>query len=195
MDITPQLHMKGRKRQAIDATVVREVTEEDLALFAGERGKQKPIGIQRLREKHHALARSLASGLSQNEAAYMHGFTPSRVSILKNDPTFTDLVNHYVGDIDLTFAEVNKKAADLGEHALDVLGHRLEESEEDFSKAELLSIATTMMDRTGNGVKSTSEVNVNVNMADRLASARQRVIEQRNANLFEGELKDVTPGE
>src|SRR5687768_16258292 len=81
----------GRKARSVTAEVTRELTRSDLALLKTERGVQ-PSHIQRLSERHHALARCLASGLSVADACAITGYTPSRVSILKGDPSFEELI-------------------------------------------------------------------------------------------------------
>lgn len=154
--------------------MTRELRESDLALLATER-HVAPSHVQRISSRHHALARSLASGMPAIEAALCTGYTTSRISVLKADPAFQELIAHYTkveGDV---AADLGQRMATLGVEAAEVLAERLETTPESFANDELSDLMKVAADRTGHGPASrTTNVNVNVNLGDRLRAARER---------------------
>src|SRR5262245_47529587 len=87
VDLGLNLHLGGRAAKPVFAQVTRPLREADLALLSSERGIQ-PVALKRITERHHALARCLATGMSATEASIVTGYSPSRISILKDDPAF-----------------------------------------------------------------------------------------------------------
>lgn len=145
-----------------------------MALLATERGIQ-PTQIQRLSERHHALARCLAAGLSVADACAVTGYTPSRVSILKGDPSFEELIAFYQGGKAELVLDIGQKMLQNAKEAAAILGERLEEKPDEFAPDTLLDIQKAGADRNGHGPSSrTTNVNVHVNLADRLQAARKR---------------------
>lgn len=187
MDLDLELsRVRGRAKRKIAAEVVRDLTQADLAMLETERGVQ-PRELTRLRERHHALARALASGLSEGEAAAVTGYDLSRISVLKGDPAFKELLAFYRENVNASYAEMHELLAGMSKDAALILRERLEDEPEDFGHGQLLEIAKMGADRTGHGPSSTStQVNVHVDMAERLERARERVakaktIEHREA--------------
>ena len=172
------LQLMGKKPSSVSGTVSRELTEEDINELQEERGTQA-APIKKIRDRHHALARNLASGMSQNEAAISCGLSPSRVSILKSDPAFKELLAFYRTDVDNTYRDLHEKLSGLASDAADELTERLEENPETLSTGQLMEVVKLGADRTGHGPQSSNTtVNVNVDMAARLEAARKRVAEK-----------------
>ena len=96
-DLNFDIHLGGRATKALDAEAVRELGQSDLALLATERHIQ-PSHVQRLSSRHHALARCVATGMSAEEASACTGYTSSRISVMKDDPAFAELVSFYQSD-------------------------------------------------------------------------------------------------
>jgi hypothetical protein len=187
LDIT-KLTGRGRKALPLDVSVVRELREEDLQLLAVP-GETKPMELKRLSDRHHGLARALASGLSEGEAAVMFGYDLSRVSILKGSPAFQELLSLYRDVKDQEFADMTARLAGLAKDAVLVLQDRLEEAPEEISTGQLLQIVQVGADRTGHGPSSKQEVSVTHNLAQRLDAARQRA----RAAMIEATALDITP--
>lgn len=189
---TLEIALMGRRRkggdQPLAAVVARPLTREDVESLGTERGT-RPVPVRELRARHHQLARSIAAGLSAIEIAAITGYSTSRISILQNDPAFQDLVSHYRGLDEAAFvaaqADANVMAATLKTQSMEELSNRLEDAPEEFTPGQLLDVAKTMMDRTGQGpATSTTNLNINIGLADRVKAARERVM---------GRLVDVTP--
>lgn len=189
MDLNLELSIPARKRAPLTAEVVRELREEDLVLLETvDKGVKSPP-IKRLSERHHALARLLASGVPPGEAALIAQYDPSRVSILQADPSFKELLEFYRRDFTKEYADMHARLAGLSLDAINELRDRLEESPDAFSNTMLLELVTKAADRSGHGpASSTTNVNVNLNLADRMREARQA--KQEAMKVIEGKSKE-----
>lgn len=189
-DIFDGLQVMGRKRRDVSATAVRGLTSEDLVtLMDGEKGSQAPA-LKRISERHHALARLLAGGTPPGEAALIAGYDNSRVSILQNDPAFNELVEFYREDITRELRGLHERMYGLALDAADVLQDRLEDEPEKVSVGQLLEVLKIGADRTGFGPSSqTTNVNVNVDLANRLEAARKRVKARQYGTVIEGDVE------
>ena len=173
---------RGRAARPIVAEVVRELGPADLGLLGEERGST-PSALKRLSDRHHALARNLASGMAPGEAAIMSGYVLSRVSILQDDPAFRELVAFYRRDVEFSYRDLHQRLSGLALDAAEELADRLETEPEKVSVGQLMEITKMGADRTGFGPQSsTTNVNVNVDLAGRLQRARERVA----ARMIEG---------
>lgn len=165
----------------MSAVQVRELDEVDVALLDADRGSTAPP-LKRLSERHHALARCLASGMADGDAAITCGYVPSRVSILKADPAFKELLVFYSSDVNSKYLDMHGVLAGLSLDAAMELRERLEtdiEAEEKkISVGQLMELVKVGADRTGFGPQS-SQLNVNVDLAGRLQAARERVALRR----------------
>jgi len=140
----------GRRALPLEAEVVRPLNEADLALLATKDAGSTAPPLKKIGDRHHALARLLASGVSEGEAALITGYDISRVSILKNSPAFQELVALYRKEVDTQFSTTLEHMAGLSKDAVVELRDRLEENPERFSVNELTKIISEMYDRTKN---------------------------------------------
>jgi hypothetical protein len=176
---TPSARIQGRARRAPLIEYIRDLRPSDLALLSIERHTTAPT-IQRLRDSHHALARCLATGAHPAEASLVTGYSLSRISILKADPSFQELLAFYREKTDEVFVDVNARMSALSLEAIAELQERLDDDPGAFSRVELLEIAKVFADRTGYGPSSKSlNVNMNVDLATKLERARQRALEHQ----------------
>lgn len=174
------LPVVGDLVEPLTVEVAGELDDVDMALM-GTGAAVKAPPLQRLRARHHALAKALAEGMRPGIAAATFGYDPSRVSILQADPTFCELVEHYRASAEHDYAQMRSRLLGLSVEAIDEINRRLEEEPEKLTTPVLVKIAEFGSDRTGHGKKAETEVNINIGLADRLRQARQRA------------LKDVTP--
>jgi hypothetical protein len=138
----------GRLPAKLEVEYVRDLNAADFALMSSEPLGSKPPAIKRLTDRHHALARLLAAGTPEGEAALILNYDISRVSILKNSPAFQQLVALYRGEVQREFASVIDHMAGISRDALVILRDRMEDNEDRFSNNELMKIATDFTDRT-----------------------------------------------
>jgi hypothetical protein len=190
MDLDLDIRTKGRATIPLTVRTVRPLCEADVAMLASETGT-KTSAVKRLSDRHHALARAIASGMPPGEAAIMCGYALSRVSILQADPAFRELLAFYREEKDRAFRSVQDKLAGMASDVLDELQTRIEDEPEKLTITQMLQIVTMAADRTGNGPSSTQNVNVNEGLARRLEAARQRV-EDRRAKIIEGAVGPAT---
>ena len=169
------------------AEVDREIGELD-----GLPAAETRTPLKRLRDRHHALARALASGMPHGEAALTVGLTPGTVSALLADPSFKELLTFYRADTARVYRNMHEGLAGVARDAVEIIAERLEEAPEKLTVSQLLEIAKMGADRTGHGPKSSQDVNVTIGLADRMAAARDRAVAMRQSRLIEGEVTDVT---
>lgn len=180
------LEISGAPKKPLVIEEVCEVELADLTKLMSARDT-KPPALVKLRDRHHALAKMLASGMSEGEAGIACGYTPSRVSILKNDPSFQDLLAHYRGNAtDRHFDRADLMEA-LSRDVIEELSDRLENDPDSFTINQLESLAKTFADRTGMGPSSKTEVNVKVGLGSRFEAAQKRAAAQRHPMI------DITP--
>ena len=173
LDVTPRL--SGRAQRPPQVLFVRDLKNADLALLASERGIKAPL-VQRLRDRHHALAKCLANNMSNSEASAITGYDPSRISILKNDPSFQDLVTHYRDVKNAASAEFHDRAETLSLTAMDIIQERLEDTPDEISIPTAIEIIKLTADRTGHApVQRNVNLNINTDTAQRLNAARARL--------------------
>jgi hypothetical protein len=148
----------GRRKSNLSAEVVRELTPADLLKTEVEAGI-KPISIKEIRNTHHTLARLLAQGTKPHDAAIILGMSVSRISILKGDPAFSQLLSHYESmekaGFEVARADMRERLAAVGFDAIEILHEKLLDRPEVFTPKELLSIVEASADRTGHGKTST----------------------------------------
>lgn len=169
----------GRGKIAKERAIlgIRDLVRDDLELLREKR--QLPV-IQRIRDPHHALARALASGVRQFEAAARCGYSVNRVSQLEKDPAFRELVAYYRDLVAASFKEeVDEYYQLLASNAAKaerMIADKLDTADdagEALPTRELIAISRDSADRIGYGKKQTN-LNVNVDFAAQLEKAIQR---------------------
>ena len=165
-----------------DCDIARELTAADLATLDQERGSRPP-SIKRLTDMHHWIAQLVSRGEAGYSIALATGYSQSRISILKGDPTFQELVAHYQAEVSEVHKEfyVNTQAkiAALHNDTLDYLHDRVTEAHQTmdptFQIRDALDIAKYAADRSGFGPSTKSQsLNLNVDIAGQLEAGRRR---------------------
>lgn len=176
----------------------RALTQTDLAeLMSQPKGTSEAGAVtplKRLRERHHALARLLASGgCSMQDAAIITGYEAATISTLKQDPLFQDLVLFYQNEVNAEYRTMQAQLAGLGEDAVAELRKRVEDDPAALGATFLLDLVVKIADRTGNGPTSTTktEVSVTVDLASKMKAARIRAREA--SAQIDVEARDITP--
>jgi hypothetical protein len=102
--------------------------------------QERPSSIKRIRDHHHFIARLIAQGKRTTEVAREVGYSISRISILKGDPAFRQLVEMYranYGQLDeIAYLDVKKKAALLLANTIDHRNDQYEEDPDSISPSE-----------------------------------------------------------
>jgi len=159
---------------------VRSLARADLSLLAQTRDTPAGSVVAKLRDPHHRIARCLASGMKQNEAAAICGMSYNRVHTLLKDPAFQDLVSKYRGQVDEAFVRSQDHFMEMATanmlRAESMIMEKLEDAEERgefLPTRDLLAISRDAADRFGYGKKNTT-LNVNADFAALLEAARRR---------------------
>jgi hypothetical protein len=82
------------------------------------------------------------------ECSNLTGLSGPRISDLKNDPAFQELVSYYAEELNEVYIDVHQRMAALGTSVLEELAERFESDPEKFTKRELMDLFTTMADRS-----------------------------------------------
>jgi len=143
--------VKGMLPKQLSAEYLRDLVAEDLVeLRKHELPTSQPQPVAKIRPSHHLLAQLLAGGKHTDiEVAAITGYTTSRISILKKDPAFKDLMAFYQKQVVEAFGDVVEKFKRLTTDALAVAQERLDESPEMISTKDLVSLITVAGDRAG----------------------------------------------
>lgn len=151
------LPSRGRTGQSILFEPVGSLTAKDLLRLATDPTIPKvgPPAIKKWRDRHHAIARHLASGRTVVETAALTGVTAQRVGDLeRTDPAFGQLLDYYREQIRVSSVddaqEFQGKWRDIGRAALETIQERLEDDElrAKMSVEELRRLASDASDRT-----------------------------------------------
>lgn len=157
----------------------RPLTPTDLSAL--ERAPVDGRGIKKLRGSHHRVALLLAAGYREQQVAEMVGYSPQRVTTLKQDPAFADLMAYYQNEVD----ENTREELDLYYSiaianrikSARMIGDKLDAIEDagldTVSLRELVTVHSDFADRTGYPKRSVA-VNVNVDFAAQLEKAVKR---------------------
>lgn len=132
--------------------------------------------LQRLRQNHHRLAQYLSMGMSDIQAGALCNYSANRISILRNDPAFRELLAHYAANQKEEFSDFVAASADL---SLDMVAHlreMLETAPERITPTIALEAIRTLADRSGNApLTRTANLNVNIGMGDKMEGIRERL--------------------
>lgn len=132
-----------------------------------------PQPLNAVRHTHHKLARLLALGMDESRAAYICNYDVSRVSILKSDPLFIEVLNYYSIQVEESFVDTVEVMKGLSLDALGELTSRLQSNPNSFTVPHLIELVKAMADRSGNG--PTSNHNVNARVLNLTADDIQRI--------------------
>lgn len=181
----------ARSKAQILLSEGRILEDEELEVLNSERGISAPQ-IKSIRQTHRRLAQILAIGTSDSVAAGLVGLSPSRVSILKNDPAFKALMQTFQEHKDQQVIDLLGKLSEVSMNALDELRDRLLDEPEKISNTQLLDIITNGLDRLGHSpTQKIAVARVDISeLKKNAALARADQVTLRETNLIEGVLSD-----
>jgi hypothetical protein len=165
------------KAPDLEAVIDRALEVSDLVK------PQKTNHLKKLTQRHHHLARCLAKGMANWEAAAVTGYAGVTISILKQDPMFKELIKAYTEKTDLVLADFHERLHGLAIDAHDLIRDRMENTPDEISTAQAMALMELASDRIGYGPQSTQTHNHTHGMADRLEAARVRAQQQRQIEL------------
>jgi len=152
--------------------IERELTAADLAVLGRPRGV-KSAPLKRLTAMHHSIARLMAQGEAGYAIARATGYSESRLSVLRGDPAFQELIvqkskeiGAIVHDYDV---EAAAKMALFRNDGWEYLHERMMAGE--MTDRDVLDGVTKAADRTGFGPQTKSQ---NLSVVMDLGPALQR---------------------
>lgn len=169
------LRIMPERSNKMAPVVVRELTEDDFKLFEKAPAPKPESAVRRLSERHKNVARFLTDGYKPGEVAVLTGYSEGTIKHLMTDPAFQNLLQFFANHKEEAFVPYFEKLAEVGAMALDLIRDKLEEEPEKQTMGQLQELVKMTADRTGFGPQTTSNVNVQVNIADRLQAARKRI--------------------
>ena len=157
---------------------VRGLTCADLEVLRQPCAK---TSIKTLRDSHHRIARLVAIGKNNLEVAAEAGMSIGRISQLRQDPAFMNLVADYRAEVHEIWKDHVDHMAEMAVtnmvRAESLIGDQLAQAQEEGADPiplrDLARITADRMDRFGYG-KHTTALNVNVGFAARLEQAIHR---------------------
>lgn len=167
----------------LEMQVSRELTPEDMLVRSATPVNSKPAGLKQLRAVHHKLAQQLAMGVKEGEASLATGYSLSRISILKADPAFQELMAFYQGSQKEAYVDVVQRMAGLATTAVEVMQERLEEHPDGIATKDLNSILKTAADRGGYSPVRKSEHKSVMLTAEDLKSMKEEVESKQNGQI------------
>lgn len=186
---------KGKMLSPLELEVLGGVDVSDLVeRTTAELQTSEAPSIARLRQIHHEIARLLASGLTETEVAASTGYSLSRISILKGDPSFKELLAYYAARSEEQFLDVRKRLAILGTDAVAELQDRLDYKPDSLTNTQLIEITKTTLDRAGFSPVSKSE-NVQVLLTGNELEKLKQNIGGGNVRIVESLSSDNRPAE
>jgi hypothetical protein len=167
-----------------------ELTEAELDALGWEKPRLVPLApLARLRDSHHWLARSIASGKRYSEVAFECGYSVSRISILMADPAFQELVALYrrefhEKDMDFHLETRHMLMGNFRKFAR-LQSDLADDIAEDHEAGKPIPAGTvhdnviSLADRLGHG-KTSTQISVDANgLADRIAAARKEYLKTK----------------
>lgn len=138
---------RGRRPAPLQLEYVRDIDASDASalLAPAPKGSTTP-SVLTLRNTHHQLARLLASGIKQAEISLMTGYSQSRISILKNDPAFAELIEYYKTQTEQRYLDIHEKLATVGTAVVEELAERVEDGK--LTNRELMEFGEFCLDRS-----------------------------------------------
>jgi len=137
---------RGRASQPLIVEIVRGLTEADLPQLERRNEVAQTVStLQAVRASHHQLAQLMVQGRPDTEISLITGYSQSRISILRHDPTFQELLHGYSELRQQVFVDTLERMRVLGLSTLDELQDRLEQAPERWTNRELMEMADLML--------------------------------------------------
>lgn len=178
MSLTQNSHSLPR---GATAEVIRPLTAADLALIPAPGSSGTPH-IKRIRDAHHRLAVMVAKGCSLKEINEVTGYSFSRISILKSDPSFANLVDFYrdkaIEDNIEEVSDFTRRLVAFTGDCIEEMHDRLLDTPETIAHDTLTDWSKLGLDRTGHGAQSKSfSLHATLDLAGKVAAGRRRALE------------------
>ena len=161
---------RAAKVDEVEILSVREVALEEIAaLPARSSGASNTAfkAVERLKPRHHEIARALASGLKETELCEMLSMSLSHLHRLKRSPAFQHLLAYYMAARDVEAMTMRDRLEHASSLALDRVQERLEDEDNPLPLGQLKEITFGLLDRAGyNPTTKILSANAQLSQAD-----------------------------
>lgn len=136
----------------------------------GEPTNQAPKGgnsgdLSRIKEKHHTVARLMASGMQQGLVATIAGYTESYLSVLLGAPAMSELIGYYRAQHSNAAEVIAERLRHVSMGAVEKLSEKMD-SDDGLNANELLQLAKLGLDRSGHGPQSKQQISTETHLID-----------------------------
>lgn len=122
----------------------------DQARLAAQRGQAPARAVERLKTRHHEMARLMAAGLSDSEIGAAMSVTLGHLALLRRSPAFQQLLFTYMSIRDQEAVNIGARIKQAASIALEKLTEKLAETDSNELPLDTLRRTTTdLLDRSG----------------------------------------------
>ncbi len=115
---------------------------------------------EKVRIRHHAIARLMAAGKKRSEVSEIIGVSSATLAILERSPAFQALLLEYMNMLDAEAVDAFQRLQIVGNLGIDELTDRITTRPTTFKNSEVLELVKLAADRTGLG-PTTKQVTLN----------------------------------
>lgn len=136
----------------VEIVSVREITAEELAALPTTVDGQSNVGfkaVERLRPRHHEIARLMAAGLKDGEIGELLSVSLQHLHRLRRSPAFQHLLAYYMASRDAETLDLRARIEHAASLGLERVQERLEDDEHQIPIGALRDIAFGLLDRAG----------------------------------------------
>lgn len=115
---------------------------------------------EKVKIRHHAIARLMAAGKKRTEVSEIVGVSVSTLAIMERSPAFQSLLLEYMNMMDAEAVDAFQRLQIVGNLGIDELTDRITTRPASFKTSEVLDLVKLAADRTGLG-PTTKQVTLN----------------------------------
>lgn len=135
-----------------EITSSRELAREEVLVLLHPQNTRRPeLLANKLRARHHAIARMMVAGAKDVEIGRAVGCSQQTLSLLKDSPAFMALYLEYAAMADEAAVDMKARLTAAAGLGLDEITRRLVEAPEQVPTKDLREITTNLLDRSGHG--------------------------------------------
>lgn len=157
-DLGPNKGGRKKGKKGLVWEVVRVLKAPDDIHLLHDTLPAARANLTQIRHSHHQLARILSEGKSHTDASQITGYSPAYISVLKTDPSFSELISYYAAQQEMQHVDVLDRMRVLGLNTLEELQTRLETDPDSYSLRELMEQAELMLIKPMAATRSTMPI-------------------------------------
>lgn len=158
VDLGPNKGGRKKGKKGLIWEVVRVLKAPDDIHLLHDTLPAARANLTQIRHSHHQLARILSEGKSHTDASQITGYSPAYISVLKTDPSFSELISYYAAQQEMQHVDVLDRMRVLGLNTLEELQTRLETDPDSYSLRELMEQAELMLIKPMAATRSTMPI-------------------------------------